>query len=760
MTAARDGLARLIVAGLLLTSAGVRPADASALVDPALRFRAITTAHFVIFFHQGEEALARRLADIAEQAWVSLQQPLAVEPPPLTYVMLVDQTDIANGWATPVPHDTIMVTATWPPGSDFVGNTDDWLRLVFTHEFTHIVHLDRSEGWARLARGVFGRMPVAFPNIFLPTWQIEGLAAYEESVLTGEGRLHAGDFRAIVGEDARAGRLEPLDRVNGGLVDWPGSLTPYAYGLGFHAWLADRFGADRLAALADATARRLPYTQSRVFRRIFGEPLGRLWQDYEASVVPAQASPGTEARRLTHQGFTAAGPRFLKPCPGCPPSILYSSITPHELPALYELTLDGTDPRRLATRYLGSTVGVGGRTIYFDQQEIRRNIGQYSDLYALDRASRRVRALTREARLLDPDLSPDETTLVAVHDHDGRRDLVTLGANGGDAGTLLTGPNVQFNAPRWSPDGHRIVVERHRPGARSEVVVVDASSGAVQVVASGSRGRFVTPAWRPDGAAIVLAAAFGDGPFNLYEAPYPVDSGARLRPLTRTTGGALWPDVSADGKSLVFARYATDGFDVYLMPYPRTARNAVREGPLAIDGLTADGTSPPAAAPASSPSRPYRPWATLAPTSWSPAVSWDRHQVRLGASAVGADVLGYHVYSVSATWLVSAPAGAVTPGGDALDWQAVYQVPPAGGCNPGWRLRRRRRFSRVRRSRTASHPPSPVASANWRAARRSRWSTCASRRRSSRRSSAPTTTTCSRTKRCHARGQGFVPAGP
>jgi hypothetical protein len=59
--------------------------------------------------------------------------------------------------------------------------TDDWLRLAFTHEFTHILHLDRSEGWARAVRSIFGRTPLAFPNVFLPIWQIEGLAVYEES---------------------------------------------------------------------------------------------------------------------------------------------------------------------------------------------------------------------------------------------------------------------------------------------------------------------------------------------------------------------------------------------------------------------------------------------------------------------------------------------------------------------------------------------------------------------------------------------------
>src|SRR5207245_4968412 len=123
-----------------------------------------------------------------------------------THVVLVDQTELASGSATSVPRDTIVVTATWPAGSEFIGRTDDWLRLVFTHEFTHIVHLDRSEGWARAVRAVFGRTPLAFPNLFLPTWQIEGLATYEESLITGEGRLHAGDFRAIVREAARSGQ--------------------------------------------------------------------------------------------------------------------------------------------------------------------------------------------------------------------------------------------------------------------------------------------------------------------------------------------------------------------------------------------------------------------------------------------------------------------------------------------------------------------------------------------------------------------------
>src|SRR5437773_11045831 len=130
--------------------------------------------------------MTRRMAATAEDTWSRLERPLGVLPPPITHVVLADQSEFANGYATPVPYNTIVIYTAWPSGAEY--DFDDWLRLAFTHEFTHIVHLDRSEGWARIARGVFGRTAYAFPNIFLPTWQVEGVATYEESAITGTGR--------------------------------------------------------------------------------------------------------------------------------------------------------------------------------------------------------------------------------------------------------------------------------------------------------------------------------------------------------------------------------------------------------------------------------------------------------------------------------------------------------------------------------------------------------------------------------------------
>ncbi len=659
----RQRLTSLVVAVCLALSATV--ARAATLFDPALKFRVLRTEHFRIYFHQGEDRLAARLAAIAEDAWHAVARPLGTRPPPLTHLVLADQTEQANGYATPLPYDTIVIYPTWPRAAEF--DTDDWLRLVITHEFTHIVHLDRSESWARIVRGIFGRTAVAFPNLFLPTWQVEGIATFEESAITGEGRLHAGDFKVIVEEATRQHALEPIDRVNGGLTDWPTGQAPYAYGVGFHQYLADRYGEGTLATLAEATARRVPYTAPPVFRRIFGQPLGTLWNEYEQSLVSA-AEPATvdpDISQLTHHGFVAGGPRFDR----ASGTIVYAKRTPDAFPSLERIDARG-DSTTLATRYFGATTALGATAIYFDQLEFQRNVALLSDLYALERPTGRVTRITRGERLRDPDLSPDGRTIVAVRERLGQRELVTVTVDRNPQSTasvttLVAEAETQFNAPRWSPDGQRIAVERHRLGHDPDVVIVDVASHAIRVVAEAGHTRIVMPAWRPDGRAIVAAVAPDDRVFNLYE--FPVDSTGTSRQLTHTSSGATWPDVSADGRTIVFVGYTTAGYDVFSIPYSTAAESSAALAPA----ITESSAIP---LPGSGPGAPqtYSPIGTLRPTSWAPVVNVNSDQVRIGAATDGRDVLGYHNYAVSATWLVASPQGAPTPSRGTPDWFVSY----------------------------------------------------------------------------------------
>ena len=126
----------------------------------------------------------------------------------------------------------------------------------------------------------------------------------------------AGDFRAIVDVPAHQKRFEPIDRAGGGLDDWPAGHVPYAYGAYFHQYLSERFGADRVEALADATAGRLPLLGAAAFKPVLGESVSSLWRDFRASRERARPVSGLTdlaATRLTHDGYIVFPNPIAKP---------------------------------------------------------------------------------------------------------------------------------------------------------------------------------------------------------------------------------------------------------------------------------------------------------------------------------------------------------------------------------------------------------------------------------------------------------------
>ncbi len=651
-------LASLLILACLGGASGV---SAAGRYDPRLRFRTIRTAHFDVHAHQGEAALARRLAAIAERVRQKFVPELGV-PRGRVQVILVDQTDLANGWATPLPYDTIEIAAVPPGPETLIGNSTDWLELVFTHEYTHILHLDRSRGLLQAVRRVFGRVPPAFANGFLPAWQVEGLATFEESRMTGEGRIHAGDFRAIVDLAAAAGRFEPRHRAAGGLDDWPAGNAQYAYGAYFHQFLADTYGPEQLTQLADRTSGRLPFFGSGAFKQVFGRSADQLWNDFrqsrERAGVAASETDG-RAARLTRHGFVVAAPAVA-----ADGTIYYRMSNPDGFPALMSLPPGGGPPRRVAWRTPGNRTSVRGDWIVFDQVERVRSVALHSDLYAVqagETVGGRVHRLTKGARAGDPDLSPDGRTIICTVQATGRRALALvdfLPAGVSTPRLLLDEVEADYTGPRWSPDGRRIVAERRRAGVH-ELVLIDPVTAAVRVLVARDKGRVATPSWSPDGATVLFAATAGDGPFNVYAIDV---AGSPIRQITDSAGGAQFPEIEPGG-SLIYVGYTADGYDLFSIPL---TTGVVRSDGFRTTAVAEAGNRVKAPAGGTDPDpgdQRYRPWRTLVPTSWTPLIELDADEVVVGAATAMVDALGRHAYAVDAGWTGSR----LRP-----DWHAAY----------------------------------------------------------------------------------------
>jgi hypothetical protein len=631
----------------LLLAAAVN-GSAATRYDWRLRFGTIRTEHFDIHAHQGEEAAAWRLAAIVEEVRTRLQPVFGI-PRGRVHVILVDQTDLSNGWANPFPYDAIEITAAPPAAETSIGNTDDWLRVAFTHEYTHILHLDRTKGVMEVVRRVFGRTPIAFPNLFLPQWQVEGLATFEESRQTNQGRMPAGDFRVIVDAAARAKLFAPFDRVSGGLVAWPSGFGAYAYGAYFHQFLSERYGDDSLNRLADASAGRVPLFGAPAFRQVFGRSIGALWNEYRESFPGATVDSSrtdTGARRLTHEGFELSAPRY-----GDDGTVFFASNDPHRFPSLKRVASDGRTAF-VANRFLGNRTSIRGNWIVFDQLETVRSTALYSDLYAVRVDGGRVHRLTVEARAGDPDLSPDGRRIICVVQRGGHRALALLDfrPEARTAPTLLIDrADSDFTGPRWSPDGRSVVVARRQRG-RYDLVVVDVATHDVKPLAASPATRLVTPSWTPDGRTVLFSANVGSEPFNVFAVS--LDDG-RVRRVTDSATGATAPEASSDGGRLLYVGYTVDGYDLFEIPLDRSAWQAI------------DWPSPPSPQPVASDAKPlgqYQPWSSLVPTYWSPILATDAGETLIGAGTAMSDVLGRHSYAIDAAWSTRAVP----------DWHASY----------------------------------------------------------------------------------------
>lgn len=170
----------LLALGLVLA-----PGLAGAQYDPSFKWSTLETPHFRLHFHDGEEALAQHAARAAEAARARLL-PLIGHAPELTEVVLSDDSDYANGFATALFYPNIHLYAAPPDDLDELNDYDDWLWVLIAHEYTHIAHLDDVRGIPRLVNRIFGELDV--PNGAQPRWFIEGLAVYEESALSSGGR--------------------------------------------------------------------------------------------------------------------------------------------------------------------------------------------------------------------------------------------------------------------------------------------------------------------------------------------------------------------------------------------------------------------------------------------------------------------------------------------------------------------------------------------------------------------------------------------
>jgi len=668
----RVGRMRQVLLLLLLGASAVQ-----AQVDPRGSARTLRTAHFRVHFEPSHEAMARRAAAYAEQAWTMLASELAVPDVPIE-LLVADNLDMSNGFATPFPTNRIVVYALPPLFVPELRHYDDWLQLVILHELAHIFHLDRSRGVWGLGRKIFGRNPTLLPNGLLPSWIIEGLAVHYEAKLLGSGRLVSSEWPMIARTAALRGRVPGPDAWSLTTRRFPLGQHAYGYGAMLMSQLASRGDGDGMRRFVDAVASHpIPFRLDRNARTAFGVSFREGFRDFRDSLDALADTVRRRASGDTMRTWRALGMRWFAEQPRweSDSTLLVGVNSGQDVAGVYRAFVRdrGVFLERLSRRNTldANAVGADG-SITWGQLDFEDPYVVRSRLWRTDSRGDETH-IDGTRRLLLPDVRADGEVL-AVRAVAGTTELVRMSRDG-VVRTLVAGAlDTAYTEPRWSPDGARLVAIRVLRGGTQQVVLLD-TLGRVTDVVSSARGISSVPTFTADGARVIWA---GDrtGSLQLEVADARDGAGATVRTLTRSLTGIGSPAVSPRGDRVAALEYTLEGLQLVVLP--------MHEGDVFVAADRMPGTVPYAAesraapvVPDSSPSTPYRAARQLVPRWWMPIVSEGSDgAATYGFSSSSSDIRRRHAWSAQLTR---------HPNRGELEGNAAWRVsalPRVGGWQP------------------------------------------------------------------------------
>jgi len=680
------GLALLLL-GLLLLA---RPAAAGSRDQ---KWRTLQTEHFYVHYYNGSEAAAERAALLLERAHDRLTVGLGHAPWLRTHVVMTDGTDEANGVANAVPFPRITAHITAPSSMSVLESFDDWLDILLTHEYTHVVHLDTVHGLPRIINsivgfGVLGK--VWSPNIIQPRWMVEGLAQVEESRLSSQGRNRSAQFDMMMRMSVLEHGFLSLDRVSSGANIFPHGTSVYLYGLHFMQYIANRYGHDKLREFSHVFGgQTIPFAINRGIERVLGVGFEQLWREFELDVTrrfTAQARQIRgrgirEGRRLTYSTASAASGGFTR-------HPFWSADDQH----IYFYEDDGhSNPGIRRIRSSGGRiregVGVGRQGMNLDIERIFEVQDAASGSFVLGTQDmvfelanthdfryrwndlvlwhgpdkNNLEPLTVGARARDPHVSPDGRTVVFSRNDNAQSRLAFVDLHTRAVTEVAPGDDRigQVFSPRWAPDSRKVAYSGWREGGYRDIYVYDRETGKTTRI-TADRFLDTEPSWTPDGAYILFSSD-RDHVFNIYA--YEVGSGA-LRQVTNVIGGAFEPVVSNDGTRVAYIGFSAQGYDLWAMKLDPA--EFFEPLPVQDDLPQVDDPTPTRGEerPLTPRSRRYQAGRTLFPRTILPAavdIGTSVFGTEIGGTLKVTDVLGFHDLTGSARYMTafSAPAGSV-----------------------------------------------------------------------------------------------------
>ena len=615
--------------------------------DPELEWKTLLTENFEIHFHNGEEQLVPKVAQVAESAHLRVSRFFDWVPKSRTHLILTDRMDFTNAFAMPVPRNTMFIIVTPPDDVETIVDYHDWLELVITHEYTHIIHVDKASGTPEGARNVFGRIALFFPNALQPLWVLEGLASYLESQLSpGIGRATNSAFRNLMRLEVENG-IKPISQVNLPIVSWPAGTTRYLYGVYFFKFLSETYGEDQVKRWVDNYSSNLiPFKINSNSKDIFGKNMSQLWDEFSA-YLKKEFQPEIEkikqagisaGQKITNHEYQTGYPRAT-----ANGDVIYFKSNWLNQSELVEHSTRTQTERTIAKVYNSRFDIHPDRGILIAQIDNYKNVNYFSDLYQIDTESGDITRLTEGQRYKHAAWSPDGKNIIAVQVQQGNSALHLLDNGGKFLDSLWQSNNTEIVSELdWHPTKPLIVAAVWRPETRWNLELFDLEKKQWNKITQTDSTE-MQPQFSHDGNSIIFSADYSVAN-NIYRLDLEPNS---ISQITNVLGGALSATQGPGNSDYYYMEQHNTGSDIYYLPAedalnkpveqvnPSNVAQSTEKEKTVTDNITETAT-------------PYNAFNNIYPTAWLPFIELTEDTSTFGFSTYGTDPLNWHQYSLFA----------------------------------------------------------------------------------------------------------------
>ncbi len=594
------------MAALLPLRAHSQAIDPSLLIYPYnhLKWYTLESDNFQVHFQEGNDRTARVVARIAEEVYGPITDLYRHKPDSKVSIVLKDREDYSNGAAYFFDNKIDI----WVPALDSpLRGTNNWLRNVITHEFVHIVQIQASMKRSRRLPGIYlqwlgyenVRRPdvlYGYPNAIMtypvfsmnvPAWFAEGTAQFMRSDLSYDTWDAHRDM--IMRTRVLNGTALSLDQMGtfSNKIAIEREVT-YNSGFAFSRYLADRFGEDVLYEISDALSRKDVHTITNAIGKVTGVNGYKVYDEWIESLRIAYTSglegvPIDDNSLIEAEGFVnyyatlhPDGKRLFylsnRGRDTYRASLFVTDVSGDDKQMVYEADVTGSDhvhtlscghsfEFRLRPDNSAFSISPDGSSLVFSQVRLNTFGETYRDLHIMDlNDTKKIRRITRHARLHEPSYTPDGKSIVAVYTDDGTQNIVMVDPDTGEI-TPMTEHRLgeRVYRPIFSPDGTWIYFSYADLGHRS-IRRINVLTNEVESVLEDDKVDFRDQFLSSDGSALYYAAD-RNGIFNIWKLD--IASGVETQ-LTSVLGGAFMPTVTHDG-TLVFSEYKWDGYKLAKM---------------------------------------------------------------------------------------------------------------------------------------------------------------------------------------------------